>query len=115
MLPMICNDCQTKIPGHNGLFHARDFLTPCPICGGKGRPASVIHLAIECDVSEAHPDLKGESKLLGVKSKPEKIACGYGPSLPKSLTNLPQAATCFHCLKVYRQITSPPVETESQS
>ena len=115
MLPMICYDCQAKIPGHSGLYHARDFLTPCPVCGGKGKPASVIHLAIPCDVAEAHPNMQGQKKVMGATCEPHKIACGYGPSLPKSLTNLPQAATCFKCLKVYRQITSPPVNTESQS
>lgn len=115
MLPMICLECQSRIPGHNGLFHARDFLTPCPICGSQGKPASIIHLAIPCRIEEAHPEMQGQRKFMGVASEPHKIACGYGPSFPKSLTNSPEAATCFHCLKVYRQITSPPVQSESQS
>lgn len=113
MLPMMCLNCQSKIPGYNGIFHGRDFLTPCPACGGQGKPVAIIHLQIPCDSSDAHPDLVNEFKFMGQSIPPQKIACGFGPRLPRHLTSLPIAATCFQCLKVYRQLHPLPDNSES--
>lgn len=115
MLPMICYECQSHMPGYNGLFHAKDFLTPCPNCGAQGKPATLIHLAIPCSLEESHPEMKGGKKFLNEVSVSSKIACGYGPRIPKSLTNSPEAATCFHCLKAYRQLNQSPENSESQT
>lgn len=114
MLPMICLSCQSKIPGHSGIFHGRDFLTPCPVCGGAGKPASIIHLAIPCPKEEAHPELSKESKFMGQAITTHKIACGFGPRLPRHLTGWHKAATCFQCLKVYRLLNPLPDISESQ-
>ena len=115
MLPMLCVSCQAKIPSHSGIFHGRDFLTPCPICGSEGKPAAIIHLSLPCSKEEAHPLLNQETKFLGQPITPHKIACGFGPRLPRHLTNWPKAATCFQCLKVYGQLNSSPESSESQT
>ncbi len=116
MLPMICIECQKRHPGNpdaNGIYHGRDYDTPCIICGHVGAPATLIHLAIPCESSEAHPLLPGGKGIFASNTPPHKILCGYGPRLPRHLTTSPNAATCYHCLKQYRQINLKPVESES--
>lgn len=115
MLPLICTHCQktqANNPQINGIYHGRDYETPCPICGNDGIPATIGHLLIPCEFTEAHPSFLGGPTPLGM-SQSHKIACGYGPRIPRHLTSSPNAATCYHCLKVYRQSISPPDNSES--
>ncbi len=127
MNPLYCEKCarnasQVSVEGeepYTGIYHGRDFQEPCPVCRGKGRPAAVIHLAIECKEGEkCHPDLKGSSGTRdGVipPTKPHRIACGYGPSQPQYLTNYVKGATCYQCLKAYRASQKPVDQSENVS
>ncbi len=101
-LPMICKNCSQRIPGM-ALYHAHDFEDKCPICGSVGIPASTIHLAVECNLEEAHAELKPIS-FLGSKSVPRKILCDNSGPIPKHLTTDPKSATCYHCLRRYSQM-----------
>lgn len=123
MNPLYCENCarranEISTPGqeiYNGVYHGRDYQEPCPVCRGKGRPVSIIHLAVECKEGEqAHPDMPGGKSPLG-ELKPHRIACGYGPGFPKHLTSVVKAATCYQCLTAYRKSISQPVESETQS
>lgn len=113
MIPMLCISCQQQ---HNvrGLYHARDLDTPCPVCRGDGKPAATIHLAIPSSSQEAHPMLKGEESFMGTPSSPRKIACGFGPRLPRNLTTLPEATTCYACLMAIEETETSPVDTETR-
>lgn len=113
MIPMICLSCRQK-HNVNGLYHARDFDTPCPVCRGEGKPAALIHLAIPSSSQEAHPMLKGEESFMGVLLSPRKIACGFGPRLPKNLTTSPEATTCYACLMAIEETKPLPVDTETR-
>jgi hypothetical protein len=112
MIPMLCISCQQS-HGVRGLFHARDLDTPCPVCRKECKPAAIIHLAIPSSSQEAHPMLKGDQGFMGVPSSPRKIACGFGPRLPRNLTTLPEAATCYACLQALEDSETSPVNTET--
>ena len=97
-IPCVCNECGRKNPGMQLQF-VSELSERCVICGSELQPAATIHLAVPCPPEEAHPVIKPKND--GGKIIHQKLSC-KSKELPKYLTALPEAATCYECLFNHR-------------